>query len=57
MVKLEAEMNLQETGKGQLYAYFPTYWKEAGLKQWPVGEPVLLTYDTDADEITIRRKA
>jgi multidrug resistance efflux pump len=56
-MKLEADMNLQDTGKGQLYTYFPAIFKEAGLKHWPVGETVHLTYDTDRDEITIRRKS
>jgi hypothetical protein len=56
-MKLEAYMNLQQTGKGNLYTYFPTSWIEAGLKHWPVGETVHLTYDTDRDEITIRRKS
>jgi hypothetical protein len=56
MVKIEAEMNLQQTGKGNLYAYFPASWIEAGLKKWTVGEPVSMVYDTDLDEITIRRR-
>lgn len=56
MVKFEAEMSLQDTGKGQLYTYFPDLFKKAGLKEWEVGKSVFLEYDTDKDEIVIRRR-
>jgi hypothetical protein len=47
MVILEADMNLQDTGKGQLYVYFPDLFKKAGVKDWPIGKPLHLKYDTD----------